>query len=348
VADKRKIAVGLFNLGGPDTGDDVRGFLFNLFRDKAIISAPAPVRYPLALMISTLRAKSARANYALMDANGGSPLLPESQKQAEALEASLSVERPDCEWRSFLAMRYWAPYVKDAARAVTDWGADEVILLPLYPHFSTTTSETAFAEWDRHYRGAEDRRVCCYPEDDSFIEAHVKLIRETYEAAGRPENARLLFSAHGLPERTVAMGDPYPWQIERTAAAVAERLPEISDWMVCYQSRVGPLKWIGPATEEAIKQAAEDKRHVILTPIAFVSEHIETLVELDIEYEEIAQEMGVAGYSRVPALGHHPDYIDALTSLAVVALEREPGLQPPNGSRICPKDSSRCPCRIAS
>ncbi len=338
----KKIAVVLFNLGGPDGPADVKPFLFNLFRDPAIINLPNPARWALAKLISTTREAEAAKNYAEM--GGGSPLRPETEKQAAALETALNEDGAD-EWKCFIGMRYWKPFIEDAALAVRDWGPDEVVLLPLYPHFSITTTETALTEWDKRYKGGGERRVCCYPFQKRFLDAHAKLIRQTWEKAGRPEKARLLYSAHGLPEKTVACGDPYPAQIAMTAEALSEKLPELPDWKICYQSRVGPLKWIGPSTEEAIDEAIADGESIILSPIAFVSEHIETLVELDIEYGDIAREKGAPGYHRVPALGAHPDYIAALAELARGSLTGEAGVKPPEGRRICPPEATHCPCR---
>jgi len=336
----KKIAVVLFNLGGPDGPEDVQPFLRNLFRDPAIIGAPTPIREILAWFISKTRAPSARKNYDLM--GGGSPLLPESQKQADALIVRLDAARPDDEFKAFIAMRYWHPFVEEAANAVKSWGADEIVLLPLYPQFSTSTTGSSLTGWEEA-DGPPARTICCYPTDAPFISAHAHLIRETWKAAGSPESVRLLFSAHGLPERTVMQGDPYQWQIEQTSAAVADLLPEITDWQICYQSRVGPLKWIGPSTEDAIEQAALDGKAILLTPIAFVSEHIETLVELDDEYGDLAKENGVEIYLRVPALGIHKEYIETLERLTLEALKGPNGLKPPCGKRVCPGSFKKCP-----
>ena len=335
----KKIAIVLFNLGGPDGPEDVRPFLRNLFRDPAIIQAPGLIRECLAWLISTTRAPSARENYAKM--GGGSPLLPETRKQAEGLEAELARRGVDA--KTFIAMRYWEPFVADAAAEVKAWGADEIVLLPLYPQFSTTTTGSSLTEWAAA-GGPPARTLCCYPEMEGFIEAQARLIREKWEAAGKPENARLLMSAHGLPEKIVKGGDPYQWQVEQSAAAIAARLPEIPDWQVCYQSRVGPLKWIGPATEEAIEAASKEKKHIILAPIAFVSEHIETLVELDEEYAELAEEFDAPGYERALTVGSSPDFIAGLADLVETALSGRTGLNPPGGRRICPGRCGRCPC----
>ncbi|OYW27788.1 MAG: ferrochelatase [Caulobacter sp. 12-67-6] len=340
MSSRRKIAVVLFNLGGPDGPDAVRPFLFNLFRDPAIIGAPAFIRYPIAALISTTREKSAKANYAMM--GGGSPLLPETQKQAQALESALAQALPDAETRCFIAMRYWKPLTEETARAVKAWAPDEVVLLPLYPQFSTTTTGSSVKAWNKAYRGpGKVRTVCCYPTDDALIDAHARLIRETYEKAGSPKSARLLFSAHGLPEKVILAGDPYQKQIEATAAAVAARLGDGWDWKVTYQSRVGPLKWIGPSTDDEILAASEEGLALVVTPIAFVSEHIETLVELDHEYRELAVEAGCPAYFRVAALGIEPVFIDGLTRAVVEALPRE-GVAPACAWR-CAGDLRQCP-----
>ncbi|HAQ36384.1 MAG: ferrochelatase [Maricaulis sp.] len=338
----RRIAVVLFNLGGPDGPDDVRPFLRNLFRDPAIIAAPGPIREALAWFISATRAKSAKANYALM--GGGSPLRPETEEQAAALTAALASSRPDNDIRCFIAMRYWHPFIEETVADVKAFAPDETVLLPLYPQFSTTTTGSSLTQW-RRTGGGPARIVCCYPQEAGFIDAYVRQIRETWIAAGQPDNARLLLSAHGLPEKIIDAGDPYQWQVEQSCAAIAAALPELADWQVCYQSRVGPLKWIGPATDDAIADAARAGKHIIVVPVAFVSEHIETLVELDIEYAELAQEHGAAGYDRVPAVRVAPEFVAGLAGLVEAALDGPAGLKPPGGVPICPAAHSQCPCR---
>lgn len=337
---QQKLAIVLFNLGGPDGPEAVQPFLRNLFRDPAIIQAPGIIREFLAWLISRTRAASARENYAKM--GGGSPIMPETLKQAGALKTALENRIPDTEIRVLPAMRYWHPFVEDVAAEVRDWGADQVLLLPLYPQFSTTTTASSLKAWT-DADGPEAHIVCCYPEQPDFIGAHADLIRQRWIDAGRPENARILFSAHGLPEKVVKAGDPYQTHVEITAAAVADRLPELPDWQICYQSRVGPLKWIGPSTEAAIEQAAQDCREILLTPIAFVSEHIETLVELDEEYAELAAELKLTGYHRVPALGEHPGFIEALAKTAVAGLAQPAGIPFREGDRKCAAACVACP-----
>lgn len=341
----RKIAVVLFNLGGPDGPDAVRPFLFNLFNDPAIISLPGILRTPLAALISSRREESAKANYAIM--GGGSPLLPETRKQAAALEATLAARLPDDEVRCFIAMRYWKPLTGETAAQVAAWGPDEVVLLPLYPQYSTTTTGSSAQAWTKAYKGSgRMRTICCYFDEPGLIEAHARSILRTHAAMGAPGPVRLLFSAHGLPEKVIAAGDPYQRQIEQTCAAVVAQLgpgwaPDW-DWRVCYQSRVGPMRWIGPSTVQAIEEAGRDGRGVLVTPIAFVSEHIETLVELDHEYAELARTAGLPFYLRAPAIGTDVAFIEGLADTTVDALNRL-GVAPACGA--CPGNLAQCPYR---
>jgi len=245
-------------------------------------------------------------------------------------------------------MRYWKPFADQTALAVAAFRPDEIVLLPLYPQYSTTTTASSLADWRGAYRGeGRMRTVCCYPTAAGLIEAHVKRIAETWAKAGRPPNLRLLFSAHGLPEKVVAGGDPYQAQIEATAAAVAARLPEFPDWKVCYQSRVGPLKWLGPSTDQEIRRAGAENRGVLITPIAFVSDHVETLVELDHEYAAIAREVGCAPYLRAPALGIEPAFIEALARAVANALDRDQPIGP-DSAWLCPAGHGKCARRLAA
>ena len=335
-----RVAVVLFNLGGPDGPDAVRPFLYNLFKDPAIISVPALLRYPIAALISSRREASAQANYNIM--GGGSPLLPETRKQAEALDAALAAARPDLTVKAFIAMRYWKPFADQTAKEVAAFAPDEIVLLPLYPQFSTTTTASSQQDWARNYKGpGRTRTVCCYPTAQGLIAAHAETIRRTWIDAGRPGKVRLLFSAHGLPEKVIKGGDPYQAQVEATAAAFAALLPELPDWRVCYQSRVGPMKWIGPSTVEEIHIAGEQGVGLLLSPIAFVSEHIETLVELDHEYAELAENQGVAPYLRAPALGVDQAFIAALAQTVTHALARDGGAAP-EGAWLCPAGYGKC------
>lgn len=324
VTPGRRIAVVLFNLGGPDNQAAVKPFLFNLFDDPAIIGLPGFLRTPLAKLISSRRETSAQANYALM--GGGSPLLPETRLQAEDLRAVLAGRLPGDEVRAFIAMRYWDPLTGKTAAEVAAFQPDEIVLLPLYPQYSTTTTASSLKIWNETYAGSGlSRAVCCWPEAGGWIEAQAQAISATLDAAGDAP-VRLLFSAHGIPERLVeTKGDPYREQVESTVDAVMARLTALRgpvDHALCYQSRVGPMRWLGPSTPEAIEQAGRGGVGVVVTPIAFVSEHVETLVELDIEYAELAHSLGVAPYLRVPAVGTAPVFIEGLAEAVIGALAR--------------------------
>lgn len=312
-------AVVLMNLGGPDGPEAIRPFLYNLFSDPAILRLPRPIRVPLAHLIAWRRTVTARGIYSQL--GGVSPLLENTLAQATALEASLGDEN-----RCFVAMRYWHPFAAETVRAVMEWEADELVLLPLYPQYSTTTTASSLAEWQRAVTvgglALPTRAVRSYPDAPGFIAALADLIAPYLN--GR-RDLRLLFSAHGLPLRIVAEGDPYPDEIARTASAVAAALARPGlDWQVCYQSRVGPLQWLGPSVEEELHRAARDRVPVVISPISFVSEHSETLVELDRDYRRIAERCGVPGYARVPTVGIHPEFVTALVQLvAGEAAEKE-------------------------
>ena len=316
----RRIAVVLFNLGGPDDPASVKPFLFNLFNDPAIIGLPGPFRTALARLISSRREKSAQANYALM--GGGSPLLPGTRRQAEALVDALSEHLPGDQVGAFIAMRYWSPLTEQTAAEVAAFAPDEIVLLPLYPQFSTTTTQSSLKRWAEVYSGPGiSRTVCCYPQASGWIEVQADGVKaKLAEAGDRP--VRVLFSAHGIPESLIEKkGDPYQEQIESTCSAIAARAG-LKDWTICYQSRVGPMKWLGPSTPEAIAQAGQDGVGAVIAPVAFVSEHIETLVELDIEYAELAHGLGVTPYLRAPAVGTAPAFINGLADAVITALQR--------------------------
>jgi protoporphyrin/coproporphyrin ferrochelatase len=340
-----KLAVVLFNLGGPDSLEAVRPFLFNLFRDPAIIQLPAIARYPLAFAISRGREKTAQANYAIM--GGRSPLLAETQAQARALEAELKAQAPEHETRVFVAMRYWKPFAQETAREVAAFAPDEIVLLPLYPQFSTTTTASSLKDWRAAYEGpGRSRAVCCYPVARGLAEAHAAAIRSAWDAGGRPDNIRVIFSAHGLPQRVVDAGDPYRAQVMATAQSVALLAREFDDWEVAFQSRVGRLKWLEPSTEEAIREAAKDGKGVLICPIAFVSEHVETLVELDVEYAELARSLGMQVYLRARTPGVTRGFIEALRKAVLEALPRTG--EGPYGPWRCPAEHGKCACREGS
>jgi ferrochelatase len=341
-----RLAVVMFNLGGPDSPAAVRPFLVNLFKDPAILRVPFFVRPLLARIIAYARTKPATANYEIL--GGSSPLLRLTEDQARALEAAL----PEFDVRCFVAMRYWHPFSDKVAREVRDWGPDEVVLLPLYPQYSTTTTGSSLTAWREAAAKANlvapVTALCCYHADPGYIAATAEGVQRAYDKAmaeldGRVK-LRVLFSAHGLPETIVKRGDPYQFQIERSVAATVKALaiPGL-DWQVCYQSRATPQKWLDPSTEHAIDQAAEDKVAVLVVPIAFVSEHSETLVELDVEYRELAEAKGVPGYFRAPTQNADAAFIHSLADLVRGSRARGPGLCSWAGGRTCPRDHTDCP-----
>lgn len=335
-----RVAVVLFNLGGPDNQGAVKPFLFNLFRDPSIIPLPAVARYPLAALISITREKTAQANYAIM--GGGSPLLPETTAQAKALEAALGKAAPDIEAKCFIAMRYWKPFARETAETVAAFAPDEIVLLPLYPQYSTTTTGSSFKDWMQVYTGpGRTRSVCCYPTVAGLARAHADAIREVWNTAGRPANIRLLFSAHGLPQKVVDGGDPYRAQIEATAAAIGELLPELADRQVCFQSRVGRLQWLTPSTDDEVRRAGAEGKGVLIAPIAFVSEHVETLVELDHEYAALAREVGATPYLRAGTPGVRDAFVETLAGAVVSSLDRSGGVAP-YGPWRCPAGHGKC------
>lgn len=320
MSPKKKVAVVLFNLGGPDSLKAVKPFLFNLFYDPAIIALKNPLRWLAAKYLSGKRAAVAREIYGKI--GGKSPLLELSQDQATALEQTLN-EGPETQFKCFVTMRYWHPFSKDVVKKVRDYNPDQIILLPLYPHYSITTVGSSLIDWDRQAKQAgltmPFRVIRDYPVAEGFIEAHVSLLEDVLKKIDRPEDYRILYSAHGLPEKIIAAGDPYRQQIERSCRAIQEKLSH-ADHVVCFQSRVGPLKWIEPFTDDEIKRAGSEGKSLIIVPISFVSEHSETLVELDMDYKDLADDAGVKDYIRVAAIGCHDRYISALADLTRGAL----------------------------
>ncbi|CAM3314326.1 ferrochelatase [Asticcacaulis taihuensis] len=340
----KRIAVLLFNLGGPKNPEDVQGFLYNLFADKNIINLPFGVRQGVASLISSRRAPSAKKNYAHM--GGGSPILKETEAQAQALEAYIAANTKGIEAKVFIGMRYWHPFIEDTVREIDAWGPDEIVLLPLYPQFSSTTTLSSFQAFQKVYAGkARVTSVCCYSDNAHFIKAHVDAIQEKIGTLKQPGHYRLLFSAHGLPESIIARGDPYQAQVESCVAKIMTGLGNPIEHSICYQSRVGPMKWIGPSTDASIQKAGADGKSIILVPIAFVSEHIETLVELDIEYAHLAAASGVKDYIRLPALGVNASYIKALNDEVLKAIGSGDRVV---GDHNCGKCHSFCPKRGAA
>ena len=309
-----KVAIILFNLGGPDSLDAVEPFLRNLFGDPAILRLPSLIRRPLADFLARRRTPKARAIYAKI--GGSSPIVGQTEAQARALEQALG---SDHDWRGYVCMRYWHPMTEAVVQSVKRFAPDRIVLLPLYPQYSTTTTASSVRAWTEAAPfKVPTSTIDAYPTEEGFIAASVDLVKQGLAEAGDGPR-RALFSAHGLPERVIKAGDPYQGQVEQTAAVIAASIDGL-DWSVCYQSRVGPLKWIGPTTEAEIARAGAEKKSVVVYPLSFVSEHSETLVELAIDYRVLAEKVGVPAYVRVPAVGTHPLFIQGLARLVRNAL----------------------------
>jgi ferrochelatase len=338
-----KTAVVLLNLGGPDSLESVEHFLFNLFYDKSIITLPNPMRFLIAKIISKTRAKTAEEIYKLV--GGRSPILQETKAQRDALEKNL---RQHGDAKVFICMRHWNPRAEEVVQEIAKYDPAQIIILPLYPQFSTTTTGSGVDDLQIAIKNsaviAPQKVVCCYYENADFISAHASLIKEAM-AGLDVQGMKVLFSAHSLPQKIVDQGDPYQWQVEKTVAAVVKKLniPEL-DYCITYQSKVGPLKWLGPNTQHEIEKAATHGKSIVVVPIAFVSEHVETLVELDIEYAKIAHDYGVR-YIRVPTLSVCELFVSALTKIILEFAKEDKNLTRPDIlSKRCPEQFSGCIC----
>ena len=320
-----KIAVVLFNLGGPDSLAAVQPFLFNLFSDPDIFKLPLGfiTQKPFARFISKRREPEAKKNYAAI--GGRSPLLEYTRQQGEALSRALNSDDNNLEYEIVLCMRYWHPLTKQVVAELKEKQFDRVILLPLYPQYSTTTTGSSYNEFRRectrqHYAPKMYLIHDWYQQPD-YHKAIVESISGSIKQFSNPDPdaIELLFSAHGLPQKIVDAGDPYEQHIKATYQALTEQL-RWPNTTLCFQSRVGPLKWLQPYTDQIIRQKGQSGcRQMLVYPIAFVSDHVETLYELGIEYAHLAHESGIKEYHVVPGLNNHPLLIDALKKLVLDA-----------------------------
>jgi ferrochelatase len=324
VSAGKKVGVVLFQLGGPDSLDAVEPFLRNLFRDPDILDFPGLgpfaglLRRPLAWWIARRRAGHVARHYE--EIGGRSPLLPLTERQARALEQALA---PRMEARCFIAMRYWHPLTAEAIAALDAWGPDEVVLLPLYPQYSFATTGSALNEWRRCWRGAwraamPVRTVESFHDHPLLVAAFAERIERSLAHFARPAEVHLLFSAHGLPVSFITRGDPYQRQVEETVAAVVAHGAWRNSYSLCYQSKVGGQRWLEPMLEPELERLGrEGVRSVLVVPIAFVSDHIETLHEINIEARAVAEAAGVEQFEMIAALGEHPKFIAALAELVL-------------------------------
>ena len=324
-----RVGVILLNLGGPERIQDVGPFLYNLFADPEIIRLPSPVlQKPLAWLISTLR--SGKSQEAYRSIGGGSPLRRITEQQARELQSLLRQRGIDA--TSYVAMRYWHPFTESAVADIKADGMDQVVVLPLYPHFSISTSGSSFRELQRLRQGDnafEQLPIRCirsWYDHPGYLRSMAELIATEIHNSDVPEAAHVFFSAHGVPKSYVEeAGDPYQQEIEKCTALIMEKLAELvghsNPHTLAYQSRVGPVEWLQPYTEEALEELGHAKtQDLVVVPISFVSEHIETLEEIDIEYRELAEESGVTNWRRCPALNTEAGFIDDMADMVVEAL----------------------------
>jgi ferrochelatase len=355
---EERVGVLLFNLGGPDTLDDVRPFLFNLFADPDIIRLPwRAMQKPLAWLISTQRHKKSRGYYEKI--GGGSPLRKITQEQADALGQSLN--RRGINARAYVGMRYWNPYIVEALDQIRRDRVTHLVVLPLYPQFSVSTTGSSLNEMTALIRknGEYAPRVtmiCSWEDDPHYIDSLAATVREELSKFPdqNPARAHIVFSAHSVPVRYIEEGDPYLEQTRQTVRLVMERLGADRPHTLSFQSKVGPVKWLEPATNETIPRLArEGVSQMLLVPVSFVSEHSETLYEMDILYGHLAEESGVAHYRRAPALNCRPDFIEALASLVEKAVMADAAGRPGPNCIHCsamanlPRTVPRCACNRA-
>jgi len=320
-----RVGVLLLNLGGPDQLEDVRPFLFNLFSDPEIIRLPFTwLQKPLAWFISTSRARKSQENYKTI--GGGSPLRRITEEQAQALQEALRQRGQEAQ--VYVGMRYWHPFTEEAIARIKRDGIEQLVILPLYPQFSISTSGSSFRLLERLWQEDPSLNQIDYTVISSwynrtgYLQAMAQLIAQELDQFPDPDKVHIFFSAHGVPLSYVEeAGDPYQQEIEDCTALIMRTLDRPNPYTLAYQSRVGPVEWLKPYTEEAIPElAAEGVEELLVVPISFVSEHIETLQEIDIEYRELAEEAGIQHFQRVPALNTHPVFIDDLSDLVISAI----------------------------
>ncbi len=324
-----RVGVLLLNLGGPEQIEDVRPFLFNLFSDPEIIRLPSPwLQKPLAWLISTLRARKSQENY--LQIGGGSPLRKITEAQGEALEQKLGEMGKDAQ--VYIGMRYWNPFTEEAVARIKRDRINQLVILPLYPQFSISTSGSSFRIIEEMWKADPDLREINYTlipswyDHPGYLRAMTNLITEELDKFSDPNQVHIFFSAHGVPQSYVdEAGDPYQQEIEECTRLILQTLNRPNDHTLAYQSRVGPVEWLKPYTEDALHELGEKGiKELVVVPISFVSEHIETLQEIDIEYREVAEEVGIETFQRVPALDTHPVFIDSLARLVLESLEKTP------------------------
>ncbi|MBD2178008.1 ferrochelatase [Pseudanabaena sp. FACHB-1998] len=343
-----RLGVLLLNLGGPDKLEDVRPFLYNLFADPEIIRLPSPLlQAPLAWLISTLRAKKSQENYKKI--GGGSPLRRITEAQAQALRSQL--QQNGHEAHVYVGMRYWHPFTEEAIAQIKQDKIEELVILPLYPQFSISTTGSSFRLLDRLWQADPDLQKIKYTvipswyDNDYYLQSMADLIATKIDQVKNPNAAYVFFSAHGVPVSYIEeAGDPYQKEIETCAELIMKKLNRANPYKLAYQSRVGPVEWLQPYTDVAIEElAAQGVKELVVVPISFVSEHIETLEEIDMEYREIAEHAGIETFARVAAPDTDPTFIQALADLVIKALGDRPitfaeTIQPQKNTKLYPQE----------
>src|SRR5262245_55621595 len=320
-----KVGVLVFNLGGPETLQDVKPFLYRLFSDPEIIRIKwAPLRKTIAFAIATLRRKTSAGYYAQI--GGGSPLRRLTEEQARALRQELRSRGREAE--TFVGMCTWRPFLNEAVDQISHSEVDSLVILPLFPQYSVTTTGSGFAVLrkliDSHpeFKKLQVQWVCAWPDHPTYINSFAEAIQRELAKFSDPDKVHLLFSAHSIPASYVREGDPYLDQTKKSVELIMDRLGRKNAYQLSFQSKIGPVKWLEPATNHAIVElGSQGVTDVLVVPISFVSEHIETLYELDILYKKIAKEAGVRNFRRVPALNSDPAFIRALADIVESTLK---------------------------
>ncbi|MFN3925734.1 MAG: ferrochelatase [Pseudanabaenaceae cyanobacterium] len=324
-----QLGVLLLNLGGPEKLEDVYVFLYNLFSDPDLIRLPLPfLQKPLAALIAASRVPTSQENYAMI--GGGSPLRRITEEQAQHLQAELA--RRGITVKVYVGMRYWHPYTEEAVAQIQADGITQLAVIPLYPQYSISTSGSSLKLVDKIWQSQPQLRqiqrhtVKSWYQRSGYLRAMADLIDQQLRTFPDPQAPYIFFSAHGVPKKYVTeYGDPYQIEMENSVDLIMQVLRReyhyYNPHILAYQSRVGPVEWLQPYTEEAIKQLSKRGiRELVVVPISFVSEHIETLQEIDIEYRHLATEAGITHFVRVPALNSHPLFINELADLSMELL----------------------------
>jgi ferrochelatase len=318
-----RLGVVLFQLGGPDSIESIEPFLYNLFCDPDIINFPLAriARKPLARLISMRRAKHVAGHYARI--GGKSPILENTVRQAAALEAEL---RKYFDARVLIAMRYWRPFTVQAILQLEELVPEEIVLLPLYPQYSSTTTGSSLKEWSRHFHPVgwlpRAHAIEQFHDDPGYLKSLIENVTRSMSGFADPRDVDVIFSAHSVPIAVIEGGDPYQRQVARTVDLVWQQGGWPARRHLCYQSKVGASRWLAPSMHETLcRLAAEHRKHLLIVPVSFVSDHVETLYEIDIEHREQARRLGIDDYRMTPGLNDSAPFIQALAGLVRRALQ---------------------------